>query len=64
MGLQLKEKRRIGGSDQFPLMELTEVDDAGTSLKRYVIEGTGTSFDTLEAANAALRDIERVDPTT
>lgn len=50
-------RERVGGSDAHPVYAMREVTRDGTLLK-YVVGEAGVAFDTLEAAEAAARDLD------
>ncbi|PTA86900.1 hypothetical protein CWM66_27955 [Kosakonia sp. H7A] len=55
------ERQRVGGSDTNPIYRVTEVA-GGQSRDKYVVGDTGVAFDTLEAAEAAARELDTLTP--
>ena len=55
------DKQRVGGSDSNPIYRIQEV--AGAQVRdKYVISDTGVAFDTLEAAEAAAKELDGLTP--
>ncbi|MDG2525284.1 hypothetical protein P6166_07950 [Stenotrophomonas sp. HITSZ_GD] len=55
------DKQRVGGSDANPIYRVTET--AGAQQRdKYVVGDTGVAFDTLEAAEAAARELDTLTP--
>lgn len=55
------DRQKVGGSDTNPIYRIQE--GAGTHLRdKYVVGDTGVAFDTLEAAQAAARELDALSP--
>jgi len=56
------ERQRIGGSDTNPIFKVQE--SAGRiQHDKYIVGDTGVAFDTLEAAEAAARELDALPPS-
>ncbi len=55
------DRQRVGGSDANPVYRIHDTTHAGARDK-YVVGDTGVAFDTLEAAEAAARELDSLDP--
>jgi hypothetical protein len=51
------QRQRVGGSDANPIYRIDE-QTRGGELAKFVVGETGVAFDTLEAAEAAARDMD------
>ncbi|PTN56333.1 hypothetical protein [Stenotrophomonas panacihumi] len=55
------DRQRVGGSDTNPIYRISETAN-GQSRDKYVVGDTGVAFDTLEAAEAAARELDALTP--
>lgn len=54
------DRQRVGGSDDNPVYRLR---GPGGAADHYVVGDTGVAFDTLEAAEAAARELDSLPPS-
>jgi len=52
-----QQRERVGGSDANPIYRVRE-RNAGQPRVKFVVGETGVAFDTLEAAQAAARELD------
>lgn len=55
------DRQRVGGSESNPIYRVRE-DHGGHVHDHYVVGDTGVAFDTLEAAEAAARELDSLRP--
>lgn len=55
------ERQRVGGSDRNPIYRIPAAA-SGQGHEKYIVGDTGVAFDTLEAAEAAARELDSLSP--
>ncbi|KAB7769154.1 hypothetical protein [Xanthomonas maliensis] len=51
------QKERVGGTDTAPIFKMQESTRDG-EVTKYIVGETGVAFDTLQAAEAAAKDLD------